>query len=115
MAKRNTKLMKEIGERMSKRRGELRLTQEMVAEKAGLSHQFYACIERGIKGASAETLLKICRALDTSADYLLMGAMTIEEREYTNRMLQRLNENQRTAAEEIIKNLLIACGYDLPQ
>ena len=114
MAKRDAELKKEIGERAAKRRNELNLTQENVAEKAGLSQQFYACIERGIKGASAETLLKLSRALNISADYLLTGAMTQEEQDYINRMLRCLSEEQRLAAEEIIKNLLIACGYDLP-
>ena len=115
MPKRDSQLPAEIGRRMAKRRKALGLTQEAAAERSGLSHQFYACLERGAKGPSAESIQKICRGLDTSADYLILGKMPPEERQYTNRMLERLNEEQREAAREILKSLLRACGCELPQ
>ena len=73
MAKRNPELTLAIAKRISARRMELKLTQERAADLAGLSRPFYACIERGEKGVGADSLLKICTALEISADYLLTG------------------------------------------
>lgn len=115
MAKRNSDLAVAIGKRMTARRKALGKTQEQIAEAAGLSQQFYACIERGLKGAGADSIVRICGALEVSADYLLTGAMAPEEQEYINKMLQLMTEDQRKAAEAIIQNLLLACGYTLPK
>lgn len=114
MAKRNTELMQAISRRISAKRSELGLTQEQAAELSGLSLPFYACIERGEKGIGADSLLKICSAFRISADYLLTGSMQTEERQYMNRLVSQLNEDQRKAALTIVENLLQACGYDLP-
>ena len=115
MAKRNIELMQAISKRISARRSELGLTQEQAADLAGLSRPFYACLERGEKGIGADSLLKICTAFRISADYLLTGSMQPEERQYMNRLVSRLNEEQRKAAMAIVENLLQACGYDLPE
>lgn len=107
--------MQAIGKRIAARRTELRMTQEQAADLTGLSRPFYACIERGEKGVGAESLLKICKAFQISADYLLTGAMQPAERQYMNKMISQLNEDQRKAALTIIENLLQACGYELPE
>lgn len=62
-----------IGWRAKKRRHELHLTQEDVAEMTGISPSFVGHIERGEKKASIETIIKMTCALDTSTDYLLLG------------------------------------------
>ena len=107
--------MQAIGRRISARRQELRLTQQQAADVTGLSRPFYACIERGEKGVGADSLLKICTAFEISADYLLTGSMQPSERQYMNKLVSQLNEEQRRSALAIIENLLIACGYDLPE
>ena len=115
VAKRNIELMQAIGKRISARRIELKMTQEQAADFTGLSRPFYACIERGEKGVGADSLLKICTAFQISADYLLTGAMQPTERQYMNKLVSQLNEEQRKAALTIMENLLQACGYDLPE
>ena len=115
MATRNIELMQAIGRRISARRQELKLTQEQAADVTGLSRPFYACIERGEKGVGADSLLKICTAFEISADYLLTGSMQPSERQYMNKLVSQLNEEQRRSALAIMENLLIACGYDLPE
>lgn len=114
MAKRNPELTMSIAKRIAARRIELKLTQERAADLAGLSRPFYACIERGEKGVGADSLLKICTAFDISADYLLTGAMQPSERQYINKLVSQLNEDQRKSALAIMENLLLACGYELP-
>ena len=115
MSKRNEELMQAIGKRISARRIELKMTQEQAADFTGLSRPFYACIERGEKGVGADSLLKICTAFQISADYLLTGSMQPTERQYMNKMVSQLNEDQRKAAQSIMESLLKACGYDLPE
>lgn len=115
MPKRNKDLAEQIGRRIAKRRKELNLTQEEAAERAELSLQFLACVERGIKGLGSESIVKLSRALDTSADYLLTGAMTGEESGYIQRLLTPMNEEQRQAVEEIIKKVLLVGGYEIPE
>lgn len=115
MPRRNEALAKQIGQRIATRRKELGWTQEEAAEKAGLSQQFFACAERGIKGKSAESILKVCTALNVSADYLLTGILTKEESDSFLHLLDLMNEKRRHAAKEILKNLLTACGYEIPE
>ena len=115
MPKRNHELAKEIGMRIARRRRELGWNQEETAERAGLSAQFLACVERGEKGFSADSIVKVCHALDISADYLLTGCVTVSEVSYIQKLLAPMSEVQRAAAEEILKNLLLACGYEIPE
>ena len=62
-----------MGARIAKRRKELHLTQEQLAEKMGLSLQSISCIELGKKAIRPENLANLCIHLDVSADYILYG------------------------------------------
>ena len=103
MANRNSKLAISIGKRMAMRRKELGITQGEASERCGLSLQFYACIERGIKGASADSVVKICDGLEISADYLLTGKMQESEHLSISKMLEGIDESQRKLIEEQVK------------
>lgn len=63
----------EIGDRLRAARRASGLTQEQLAEKLDLSSLFLSYVECGQKGMSLQTLEKICRTLDVTADYLLLG------------------------------------------
>ena len=71
--------LEQVGKRIRKNREGLGLTRENFAEQVGISPQFLAEIENGKKGMSAETLYKMCRAYDLSADYILMGRASYEK------------------------------------
>ena len=106
----------DIGQRIAHRRNQLGLTQEQAAEKAGLSHQFFACVERGLKNMRAESIIKLSQSMDISTDYILLGRSSDIDRNYLVELLKPLNETQLKCMEEIIKNYLIACGYkELPR
>ncbi len=62
---------KNLGRRISRRRRELHLTQEQLAEQVDLSVSFLGHIERGTRILSLDTLVRICMALGTTADDLL--------------------------------------------
>ena len=62
-----------MGERVRECRRARGMTQEQLAERVNISTSFIGHIERGEKKASVETILSICTALDSSADYILRG------------------------------------------
>lgn len=64
----------EFGQRIQKLRRERGYTNEVLAEKAGISSRFLSDIERGEKGISTETLQGISTALRVTTDYLLYGS-----------------------------------------
>lgn len=111
MPNKKDSLAVEIGLRIAERRKQLGWTQEQAAEQAGLSQQFFACVERGIKNIRAESIIKISQAMHISADYILTGISSDTDRNYLVEMIAPLDEVQLKCLEEIIKNYLIACGY----
>lgn len=60
-----------LGKRVRIRRNILDITQASLAEMIGVSTSFVGHIERGTRKLSVETLYLLCKALDTSADFLL--------------------------------------------
>lgn len=96
-----------MGKRMASQRKKLRLTQEMVAEQAGITHQQYSKIENGRACTGSDTLLSLSQALQISADYLLKGqhydriqdsiqileSMTDQEITMANKILHVLHQN----------------------
>lgn len=72
---------KALGKRIAKRRKVLNLTQEDVAEATGLSNNFISNIENSYSIPSIDSLLKICEAIDTTPDYLLLGSVSYSDAE----------------------------------
>lgn len=60
-----------VGRNLRKYRNENKLTQEQLAEKAGISTPFYANLERGKRSMSVLTLRELANSLNVSVDYLL--------------------------------------------
>lgn len=115
MAKERSLLAIEMGARIAERRKQLGWTQEQAAEAAGLSWQFFACVERGIKNIRAESLLKLSRAMNVSADYILTGKQSQADYGHLLKYLEPLSEMQLKYLEEIMKNYVLACGYPAPE
>jgi transcriptional regulator with XRE-family HTH domain len=72
--------MATVGERIKERRNELGWTQEVLAQKAGISKSFLSDLENGKRNVGADTLLEIARALSRSLDYLMEGKEVESER-----------------------------------
>jgi len=66
-----TMLYEEMGRKIREERKRLKLTQDQLSEKAGISLSFLGHIERGTRKMSVDTLVKICAALNCSADEIL--------------------------------------------
>ena len=102
-----------IGERITKLREERNLSREELAGRAGISTKFLYEIEKGKKGLSAETLLKIARALSCSCDLIMTGEDVENEKiEIVNRILKNFNKKQLKYIKDIIKLIGEICKAD---
>ena len=66
---------KEMGNRIQVRRKELRIKQAELAEALDISNNHMSSIENGKQKPSLDIFVGICKHLDVTPDYLLLGAM----------------------------------------
>lgn len=66
---------KKIGKNLARRRKELRLKQFEVCERAGINDKYLSCIETARSIPSLEVFLRLCTALETTPDHILLGAV----------------------------------------
>ena len=62
-----------LGARIRELRTARAWTQEMLAERAGITWRYVSAIERGTKGATIETLVGIAEAMDLGLSELFLG------------------------------------------
>ena len=91
--------LKDMGERVRNVRRSQGLTQEELAEKAGLSASFLGHIERGSRVASLDTLISLCNTLEVSPDYLLSASLHT----FDSKLPGGLNEKDRAKLSEFLK------------
>ena len=97
-----------IGKRIQARRKEKRITQEKLAEKAGISVVYLSKIENGRVYPTLETLSNICTELDIELAEILTNT-EIARRDYANdRVLELFN-----ACSMRVKPIALALLEDL--
>lgn len=65
----------EMGMRIKNRRKELKIKQAELAESLDISNNHMSSIENAKQKPSLDTFIKICKCLNVTPDYLLLGAM----------------------------------------
>lgn len=65
----------EMGNRIKVRRKELKIKQSELAEALEISNNHISSIENGRQKPSLDTFIEICRHLNVTPDYLLLGTM----------------------------------------
>lgn len=105
----DNEFLKEMGQRILVRRKSLRMTQEELAEKLGVSTQMISNLELGKKAIRPENLAKVCTVLELSADFILTGTntktavdavaekliqLTAEELQMVNEMIDYMNRQK---------------------
>lgn len=63
----------EFGRRMRKLREKAELSQEQLAEEAGLHRTYIGSVERGERNVSLQNILRIARALEVDPAVLVAG------------------------------------------
>ena len=93
-----------LGRRVNKRRRELHMTQEQLAEKLKLSTSFLGHIERGTRKASLETLIALCNALNVSPNYLLERSLTLSNPDLPPLSPEYLSSAERKKMRQIVES-----------
>lgn len=99
-------LLRNIGQRISERRKELHLTQEKLAEQMDVSIQMISNLELGKKAIRPENLVKVCKVLEVSADYILTGMRSDHEIMELTEKIARLPEERQKIIVALVDNLL---------
>lgn len=60
-----------IGKELRRARKEAGLSQEQLAEEAGIHRTYVSLLERDVKSPTVDVLLRICRALEMKASDIL--------------------------------------------
>ena len=87
-----------IGKRIREKREMLGYSREYVAEQAS----FLSDVELGIKGFSASTLMKLCKVLGLSADYILFGTADTFDYMRVAELLSGLDPKYLPHVEELL-------------
>jgi len=74
-------------------------------KKADLATSFIGTIELGTGSFTAETLIKLCKALGVSADYILFGTEQQSDLSTINAMLSGLDASYLPYVEELLSCL----------
>lgn len=91
-----------IGSNIKRERKKRSITQEQLAEKVGISTNFLACIELGIKKGSFETYVNIANALCVTLDTLTCGVVRAGEENPLKDKLNYCFDNASSKTQELI-------------
>lgn len=96
----------EIGERIRITRVSRGFSREALAELMGISTLFLGYIECGQRGMSLATLQNICKVLNVSADYILLGVSSFQnDKDLLLNAVNELEPQYIPVALEQINNL----------
>lgn len=98
----NNRFLIEMGNRISKQRKSLNMTQEQVAEAMNISIQSLSCIELGKKAIRPENLVNLCAVLNVSTDYILTGIKTEKQLNGIAKKLSALKDSDYKMVESLI-------------
>ncbi len=87
-----------LGRQIRRRRQNINMTQERLAERSNISASFLGHIERGSRKASLETLISIANALGVGTDKLLKESLTVQ---YNIENLDSLGPEKRHLLQEV--------------
>lgn len=101
-------LLNQIGKRIFDRRKQLRMTQEELSERAGVTSQTISSAELGKKALRPENIIRICSALEISTDYLLLGKIAFHDHSILSDKISNLTPEQYHHLEDIINSYVSA-------
>lgn len=96
----------EIGRRIQLARERAGLTQEELSEQVNRSAQFISTIERGIAGASLETIISLCEVLNVSSEWLLRGRDASPNTNLIAAKFASLSDTQLSIIDKMTDNLI---------
>lgn len=103
-------LSKEIGYRIREKRDFLKISRETFSELIDITPDFLAQIESGKRGMSLDTFYKICKTLNVSADYLLMGKTEKNDISGFYDLLSNMDTKYIDYVRDIVKSIILIIG-----
>jgi len=94
-----------LGKNIRQKRKEQNATLSMLAEKCNMSENFLGNIERGTDTPSLKYFIRICNALNTSADSLLFENLNIYANDITEDHQLKIAKEIMTLTKEQQKKL----------
>jgi len=98
-----------LGSRIKRKRLEMNLTQESLAELSKISTPYMGQIERGEKGISLENFVNIANALECSTDELLRDNLEDNINARISEIQQIIKKLSASETEKLIKIMKIFC------
>jgi len=100
----------EVGKRIQELRLQKEISREQLAVKMGITTKYLYEIEKAKKGFSADTLVKISKALSCSCDYILQGinepGKDEKEEHFNSDILNGYSDKECELILEIFERLL---------
>lgn len=91
--------LRAISQNIRNARKERGLTQEEIAEKVGVSTEYYGQVESGNKAPSLETLLNIAESMNVSIDFLVYGGENKRNKGLNNIIRMLSDKDQATLSK----------------
>ena len=104
--------LQQMGMRIAARRKELGFTQEELADMVNVSVQTISTAERGRKALRPENIVKICKALRCTTNYILIGKSMNAVPDTLNRTYKNLTPLQYRCLTQIVESYLMALSSD---
>lgn len=97
-------IKRDVGQRVRQLRLQRGLTAEKLADMADVTTQALSDIELGKRLAKTETIISLCQALGTSADYIL-GLEEYSPAKSVTALMEGFEENETELIESFIQKL----------
>lgn len=94
-----------IGVKIRECRHARKLSQNALAEKAGISTRYLGDIERGAKIPKLSTFVNLLNAMNASADYVLMDILQIKQSEL-ELSLEYLSPEMKTKMLNVLETMI---------
>ena len=101
-------VLEQIGKRLYLRRKQLGITQEALAERANITSQTISTAELGKKAMRADTIIRVCEALEITPNYLLLGEVTGQDAAFLTEKISHLGSEQYRHLVDIINSYIAA-------
>lgn len=98
-----------MGKRIFEQRKSVGMTQEQLAEKIGVSVQTISYTEQGIKTLRPENIVKLCKTLGVTTDYILTGETADKLSNTITEKLSQLSSSEMVFVEMILNSCVGLC------
>ena len=96
-----------IGENIQKYRKMKKLSQEKLAEMAGISANYVGQLERGKRIPSVKCLISVANSLEVSSDLLLLGLLDNSFEVIATELTKKMS----VLSKESVENIYVALDY----